>query len=139
MSVVIHNFTFQFPDYKPMARGEVLNPAAATAFKAQVKAAAEAAGSGKKGKGGKGKGKGKGKHHHSRNQDDEEDNEEEEGTEGKWVKKFRGYPTPTYFIFWRSWLYILDFFVDKPGCIKRVFTADILLDEVDEDEGKTMY
>jgi len=91
-------------DYKPMARGEVLNPAAATAFKAQVKAAAEAAGSGKKGKGGKGKGKGKGKHHHSRNQDDEEDNEEEEGTE------------------------------DKPGCIKRVFTADILLDEVDEDE-----
>ena len=32
----------------------------------------------------------------------------------------------------------LIFFVDKPGCIKRVFTADILLDEVDEDEGKTM-
>ena len=121
-----------------MARGEVLNPAAATAFKAQVKAAAEAAGSGKKGKGGKGKGKGKGKHHHSRNQDDEEDNEEEEGTEGKWVKKFRGYPTIFIFndvlYFWRSF-----FFVDKPGCIKRVFTADILLDEVDEDEGKTMY
>ena len=95
MSEAIHNCTFQFPDYKPMARGEVLNPAAATAFKAQVKAAAEAAGSGKKGgKGGKGKGKGKGKHHHSRNQDDEEDNEEEEGTEGKWVKKL---PNDFYF------------------------------------------
>ena len=93
-----------------MARGEVLNPAAATAFKAQVKAAAEAAGSGKKGgKGGKGKGKGKGKHHHSRNQDDEEDNEEEEGTEGKWVKEFRGYPT--IFIFNDVFYFLTVFFI----------------------------